>query len=83
LIGHKADSQGEMKIARVSYRGWEGLVGLKCDIEIYVKSESTKFASNIQDDSPTRRLQLKRKGVGHDYEMRIASTNQGTTQILN
>jgi hypothetical protein len=79
VIGHKADSQGEMKIARVSYRGWEGLMGLKCDIEIFVKNESTKFASNIQDDSPTR----KRKGVGHDYEMRIASTNQGTTQILN
>jgi hypothetical protein len=83
VIGHKADSQGEMKIARVSYRGWEGLMGLKCDIEIFVKNESTEFASNIQDDSPTRRLQLKRKGVGHDYEMRIASTNQGTTQILN
>jgi hypothetical protein len=83
VISHKADSQGEMKLARVSYRGWEGVVGLKCDIEIFVKNESTKFMDNIEDDGPTRRLQLKRKGVGRDYEMRIASTDQGTTQILN
>src|SRR5947209_13175288 len=83
VIGHKADSQGEMKIARVSYRGWEGLVGLKCDIEIFVKNESTKFVSNIRDDSPTRRLRLKRKSVGRDYEMRIANMDQSTTRILN
>ena|SRR2546423_3650300 len=43
----------------------------------------TKFVSNIQDDGPTKRLQLKRKGVGRDYEMRIASMDDGTTQILN
>ena len=83
MIGQKADSQGDMKIARVNYRGWEGVLGLKCDIEIFARNEKTKFVSNIQDDGPTRRLQLKRKGVGRDYEMRIASMDEGTTPILN
>jgi hypothetical protein len=80
VMGHKADSQGDMKIARVSYRGWEGL---KCDIEIFARNEKTKSVSNIQDDGPTRRLQLKRKGVERDYEMRITRIDEGTTQILN
>ena len=71
------------KLWWTKYRGWEGVLGLKCDIEIMVKNESTKFVSNIQDDGPTRRLQLKGKGAGRDYEMRIASMDQGTTQILN
>jgi hypothetical protein len=82
-MGHNAGSQGDMKIARVSYRGWEGVLGLKCDIEIFARNEKTKFVSNIQDDGPTRRLQLKRKDVERDYEMRIASMDEGTTQISN
>jgi hypothetical protein len=83
VIGQKADSQGDMKIARVNYRGWEGVLGLKCDIKNFARNEKTKFVSNIQDDGPTRRLQLKRKGVGRDCEMRIASMDEGTTPILN
>jgi hypothetical protein len=83
VIGRKANSQGDMKIARVSHRGWEGVLGLECNIEIFARNEKTKFVSNIQDDGPTRRLQLKRKGVGRDYDMRITSMDEGTTQILN
>ena len=79
----KSDHEQNVKIAEVKYRGWEGMVGMKCDIEMNAKDHTLEFPNHVQHDTTMSRLQLKRKGIGRDYEMRIAGIDQGTSEILN
>ena len=82
VASHKSDHEQNVKIAEVKYRGWEGMVGMKCDIEVNDKDHTLDYPNQLQYDTDMSRLQLKRKGIGRNYEMRTASMDQGTNEIL-
>jgi hypothetical protein len=47
VIGRKTGLQQDAQIAKVRYRGWEGLVGMKCDVDIDARNESIRFVNEI------------------------------------
>jgi hypothetical protein len=83
VIGHKIGLKQDAQVAKVSSGGWEGLIGMKCGIDIDAENESIKFVNEIPEKSLKRRLHVKGKGTGRVYEVRIASTDPSTSRTLN
>ncbi len=77
---HKHDLHEEVKVGKVKYRGWEGAVGLKIDIEIVAQEESIDFANQMPHSNTVRKAQIKRKWGRRQYETKLGNESEGTSE---
>ena len=76
------NQENREKIGSIKYRGVEGLVGMKCDIEVVAnRKEQVDFMNQLPDEAALRHLQIKRMGMGREYEMRRNNPIEGQSQV--
>jgi hypothetical protein len=79
---HSSVTEVEEQLGAVKYRGLEGLVGFKCDLEFNGLRVPIAYANEIKDTSSERRIQIKRKGMGREYIMEPANPKDGQPSRL-
>lgn len=85
-----ASSSARQGVASIRYKGCEGAIGLRSEVEIFSHKGDSTFDNKIPNEVPPKRqlIAIRRKGIGREYALNLWPSGEqlmwkGSKKVLN